>query len=467
MRRFIARTRASSCTGARPRPGARACTRVGVAVTLLSLALPAHADAPAVPPGTPAPDEGVLGEFVITGSNAGQIPLPKIAVLPSLSPDLEDVIVRGVVRRDFELTGMYDVIPDSKAPQGLYGFDDTIDVDAWQKLGAEAIVKVAAQKKSDTQIQVLGIAYFLNVGKEPVYQKTIVVNKGDARITGHRITDALLGALTGRNGSFASELTFSGKWAQNRRIFRMDADGNSLLAFTDPSDTAIAPNFGLPGHIFYSVSHNYSPFGVMEYYAGANKPLKLPFNTSVYSLAFNKDRTKLAVAVAGEGKSAIYVGNPDGTGMNKVSTSELATRPAWSPSGKLAWVGGDPAQGSQRIWVDGKPVSPAGFTAASPAFCDTEDGVKLVYSVQVGGNRQDLVIAAEKGQNMARLTQNQGSNSYPACSPDGRLVAFFSNRNKSPGIWLMSLKSWKAQQISTQEGETLNWAALPGVPGAP
>lgn len=466
MRRIIALARACTRSGARARTrtrsGARACAGI-LAVALLSLAPPAHADPPSAPP----PDEGVLGEFVITGSNAGQIPLPKIAVLPSLSPDLEDVIVRGVVRRDFELTGMYDVIPDSKAPQGLYGFDDPIDVDAWQKLGAEAIVKVAAQKKNDTQIQVLGIAYFLNVGKEPVYQKTIVVNKGDARITAHRITDALLGALTGRNGSFASELTFSGKWAQNRRIFRMDADGNSLLAFTDPADTAIAPNFGAPGHIFYALSHNYSPFSLMEYYAGASKPLKLPFSTSVYSLAYNKDRSKLAVAVSGEGKSAIYVGNPDGTGMNKVSTSELATRPAWSPSGKLAWVGGDPAQGSQRIWVDGKPVSPAGFTAASPAFCDTEDGVKLIYSVQVGGNRQDLVIAAEKGQNMARLTQNQGSNSYPACSPDGRLVAFFSNRNKSPGIWLMSLKSWKAQQISTQEGETLNWAALPTVAGAP
>src|SRR6478736_4231493 len=276
MRRLIARS------FARTRTGARACTRVGVALALLSLALPARADAPAAPPGTPPPDEGVLGEFVITGSNAGQVPLPKIAILPSLSPDLEDVIVRGASLRDFELTGMYDVLPRSKAPQGLYGFDDAIDIDAWQKLGAEAIVKVAAQKKSDTQIQVLGIAYFLNVGKEPVYQKTIVVNKSDARITGHRITDALLGALTGRNGSFASELTFSGKWAQNRRIFRMDADGNSLLAFTDPNDTAIPPNFGLPGHIFYSVSHNYSPFGVMEYTAGASKPLKLPFNTSVY-----------------------------------------------------------------------------------------------------------------------------------------------------------------------------------------
>ena len=438
---------------------------------LLWLPVSAAADPPSAAPAAAAPagapDEGVLGAFVVTGVNTAAEKLPKIAVLPSLSPDYEDVVVRGVVRRDFELTGMFDLISDSKAPPGLYGFEDPIDVDAWQKLGAEAIVKVAAQKKDDKQISVLGIAYFLNVGKEPVYQKTIVVPKGDARITAHRITDALIGALTGRPGSFASELTFSGKWAQNRRIFRMDADGNSLLALTDPMDTAIAPNFGAPGHILYAVSHDYAPFAVMDHFQNANKPLGLPFNTSVYSLAFNKDRSKLAVAVSEDSRSSIYVGNPDGTGMKKVSTSELATRPAWSPSGKLAWVGGDPAQGTQRIWVDGKPVSPAGFTAASPSFCDTEDGIKLVYSVATGNNHQDLVIAAEKGQNMARLTQNQGSNSYPACSPDGRLVAFFSTRDKSPGIWLMSLKSWKAQQVSTQEGESLNWAALPPVAGAP
>ncbi len=106
--RLIARTRASTRT--RSGTCARACALAGtLALALLALALPmpAHAQAPASAPATSTPDEGVLGEFVITGSNAGQVPLPKIAVLPSLSPDLEDVIVRGVVRRDIELTGMF------------------------------------------------------------------------------------------------------------------------------------------------------------------------------------------------------------------------------------------------------------------------------------------------------------------------------------------------------------------------
>src|SRR5690606_4769777 len=85
------------------------------------------------------PDESLLGEFVVTGVTQEHI--PKIAILPSLAPDMEDVVVRSVVRRDFELTGMFDVIDDTKAPPGLYGFDDPVDIDAWRKLGPEAIVK--------------------------------------------------------------------------------------------------------------------------------------------------------------------------------------------------------------------------------------------------------------------------------------------------------------------------------------
>ena len=66
---------------------------------------------------------------------------------------------------------------------------------------------------------------------------------------------------------------------------------------------------------------------------------------------------------------------------------------------------------------------------------------------------------------MTRLTQNQASNTAPACSPDGRLLAFFSTRNKAPGMYLMSLKRFKTQKLSSQHGESLRWAALP--PAAP
>ena len=426
-----------------------------LATAALSLSMSAAAQAP-----PPPADESALGEMIITPSTVEK--LPRIAILPSLSPDYEDVIVRGVVRRDFELTGMFDVISDDKAPAGMYGFEDAVDVDAWRKLGAEAIVKVAARRAAAAdQIEVFGLAYLMSSGKKPVFEKKLSVKKTDARVTAHRITDALLGALTGRPGGFASELTFSGRWGKNRRIFRMDADGNGLLPFTDAKDTAIAPAFGPGNKIFYLVSHEYSPFSLASYFNQKNEAVTLPFKTSLYGVSLSRDGKQLALAVADAGKSAIFVGAADASNMKSVSSTELATRPVFSPSGKLSWIGGDAKQGTQRVWLDGKPVSPPGFTAGGQTFCDTEDGVRLVYSVAVGGGKQDLVMGDEKGRVIGRLTQGQGTNTHPACSPDGRLLAFFSTRGSAPGIYVMSLKSFRTQSISTQLGEGLSWAALP------
>ncbi len=427
-------------------------------------AAPTTASAPAAQPATTTatpPDETVLGEIPVTGSTTEHF--IKLAILPSLSPDMDDVVVRGVVRRDFELSGMFDVMPDSEAPAGLYGFDDPVDVPAWQNLGAEVIIKVAARPHDAKTIEVSGIAYFLSVGKNPVYQKKLIVAPADVRVTAHRITDALLGALTGREGGFASHMAYVAPWGRARRVFTMDADGHDLKPRTPETDTAIAPAWGPAGVLYYSLSHDYQPFAVFRETGSQADPVKLGFTTSVYSVAFDATGKRMAVAVAENLGSAIYEGNADGTGLQKVSTTELATHPVFSPSGKLAWVGGGGKQGTQRIYVDGKPVSPSAFAASAPAFCDTEDGVRLVFTVAVGNNRQDVVMTNERGGDIARLTQNQGTNTYPACSKDGRLLAFFTTRKQGagPGLYVLSLKRWTSQKLSSQIGESLRWAPLP------
>jgi TolB protein len=215
--------------------------------------------------------------------------------------------------------------------------------------------------------------------------------------------------------------------------------------------------------LYYSVSHEYAPFALMRGAGSAAARMDVPFKSSVYSVAFDKENRRMALAVAQNLGSAVYVGNADGTGVQKVSTTEIATHPVWSPSGKLAWVGGGSKNGTQRIYVDGKPVSPSGFAASAPAFCDTEDGIRLVFTVSVGGDRQDLVMTNERGGGTTRLTQNQGTNTYPACSVDGRLLAFFTTRKSGagPGLYVMSLKRWTSQKLSSQLGESLRWAPLP------
>ena len=54
-------------------------------------------------------------------------------------------------------------------------------------------------------------------------------------------------------------------------------------------------------------------------------------------------------------------------------------------------------------------------------------------------------MSREQGGGIVRLIQHQGSNTYPACSKDGRLLAFFSTRRKQPGVYLMSHDLKKAR----------------------
>lgn len=409
------------------------------------------------------PNEASLGEFVVTGIKVEHV--TKLAVVPSLAPDLEDVIVRSVVRRDLELSGMFELISDKKAPTGNYQFEDPVDIDAWKKLGAEVIVKVAARKTQGGKVEVFGLAYFPEHGKEPVYERRFLTPSDEVRRTAHRVTDALLGAITGRPGAFSSRFAMSTKWGRGRRLFVMDADGEGLSGVTDSESTCVAPAWGPDGSLFYPESRSYAPFQLMAFTGTGSQRMDVPFKTSIYAVAFHPDKKTVALAVAEDANSHIYVGTLDSRDWKKVSTTPIATSPAYSPSGKLAWIGGGAKQGSQRVYVDGKAVSPDGYTAAQPTFCDTEDGVRLVYSVAIGNERQDLVMSDEHGRGLSRLTQGQGSNYAPACSPDGRLLAFFSTRKGSSGMQMMSLKRFTTLRVNGQLGESLDWARRPDSAG--
>jgi TolB protein len=410
---------------------------------------------PTTPP--PPPDESILGTVEVTG--AASAPLPRLAVMPIVTTSDADTTLQLVVKKDLDLSGQFDVVDDSVAPSGLYLHDSPVDVAAWRGKGLGILVRVLANKLPSGKIEMLGSAYFLSRGQDPVFQHRSETDSALVRTSSHRMTDALLGALTGRPGGFASHLVYSGRVANNRQVFGIDADGFNLHTESPDKDTAIAPAFGPKGEVYYALSHDMSPFGLVR--GRAATPVPLPLAGNVFGLAFSPDRSKLALSIANDGKTQIYLGNADGTGLSPVSTAPLANHPVFGPGGKMAYVGGGTA--GQRVYVDGKPISPAGFNASAPSFCDAPNGLVVVFTVGVG-HGADLVSTDTRGGNIVRITQNQGANSYPACSPDGRLLAFFSTRksDKGPGLYMVPLAGvWRARRISSELGESLRWDALP------
>ena len=58
--------------------------------------------------------------------------------------------------------------------------------------------------------------------------------------------------------------------------------------------------------------------------------------------------------------------------------------------------------------------------------------VALLMAVGVGSGA-DIISTDTSGAGVKRLTQHEGANTYAACSPDGRLIAFFSTGKRKAG----------------------------------
>jgi TolB protein len=400
---------------------------------------------------TQRPEE-ILAGITVHGGDAEGKPLPKIALVPTLATDESDITLRNVVRRDLDLCGEFEVMPE---PEETLLSDDKVDVAAWQKKGAHALVKLVGTTQNG-KAKLVATAWLTDSPDAPAFEKTLDVDADQARVEAHRLADAVIGALTGTQGGFSSEMTFVYGQGKSRRVYVMDSDGNDPRAVSPTDQLAVAPEFGPDHRLYWGASVDRGAFKL--YQAGRSEPLGLTPRGSVYGIAFSRKLDKVAVSIA-RGSGIFVFSGPDLEHLTQAAENDLAMHPVWSPNDKLAYVG--VTKWGTRVFVDDKPISPAGLMASAPVFCRHPDGVRALYTVGIG-KATDIVASGETGGSMVRLTQG-GTARFPACSPDGRLVAFFSTQKsgEGPGLYLMRIDGTRRKRISTLVGDSLRWARVP------
>ncbi len=437
------------------------------------------------PPASSAdqPDESLLGTIEVNGS-AGLPPLPKMGVVPIVPTGTADSLVNLVVRRDMELSGQFEVLAEDAAPAGPFTHTTPMDLGGWRDKGAEYVLRVYAQPAAtdSSKTELVGEAYLTPTSAQgaaktgnpaadpkPAFRGVVATATTEVRAASHRLVDLVLGGLTGRPGGFASQMTYAEKVGRWRRVFAIDADGFDLRAIGPDNATAVSPAFGPGAQIYYALSEDYSPFRIVQGPNATPVPVSAP--GSILGLAFSADHTKMALTVMDSGTSQLWTGPRDH--LQSMTTPPLANHPVYGPMDKVAYVAGTPVQ---RVYMGERAVSPPGFMASAPVFCDTPQGLLLVFTVGVGSGA-DIIATDTSGAGVRRLTQHEGANTYAACSPDGRLVAFFSTGKRKlgagsagghddsgAGLFIMPIqRPWLAKKISSEVGESLRWEALPPV----
>jgi TolB protein len=404
---------------------------VGAAVALSSLPAVAQTDTPTT----------------VVVSGGGNRTLFKIALPKVLGDEPASSTVVQTESRDLTLSSLFQVLDPASFTANLAAEGAGIDPTSWRNVGAEGVVKGSVFPRGGTIHLELSL-YVVSRGGAPVLQKQYDVAQGDLRGAVHQFDNEVVKWLTGTAGSFGTTMVYSATTGHGQKgIFEIGSDGEGAHRLQAVSNVALAPAIG-PGGVYYSGGLPTGEYGLFKV---GNPGMVLQHSGLIFGVAFGAG--KMALVISQGGQSDIFSGNADGSGLTKVTQGGLNTHPAFGPGGELAYVSN--AGGNPQIYVSGKRVSWAGTYNMAPTWCNDPEGTKIVFMGRAGATWDIFSVDPGGSQaSMKRLTQDQGSNTYPACSPDGRSVAFFSSRG---GLFLMNKEGQNQQKIASVSGESLRW----------
>ena len=183
---------------------------------------------------------------------------------------------------------------------------------------------------------------------------------------------------------------------------------------------------------------------------------------------------------------SIWTMNPDGSSPTRLTDDQSRTEklpdfspvydgsPVWSPDGtKIAFISNRDylfslyvmdADGSNARLVADRPLEPA-----QPAW--SPDGKKIAFTsgtglmVGMGKTYADIYAINIDGSGLTQLTRDSGANGSPAWSPDGKQIAFVSNRDSDgkARIWLMNADG-SNQKVLPNSQNTRSTGFLGGEP---
>ena len=157
-----------------------------------------------------------------------------------------------------------------------------------------------------------------------------------------------------------------------------------------------------------------------------------------------------------EGDSDIYVMNPDGSNVTRLTNNLRAFDPEWSPDGRqIVFSSQDSWSRNYNIYVmnaDGSGVTQLTYDVendGNPSW--SPDGRRIAFDSERDGNYNIYVMNAD-GSNMTRLTYNAMRNWSPSWSPDGRQIAFQSSALYGAGqIYVMNADGSDVTQITDHD----------------
>ncbi len=283
----------------------------------------------------------------------------------------------------------------------------------------------------------------------------------------HKVADEVVLQFTGEPGIADTKLAYVQGPPGAKEIYMADSDGANAAAVTrngsinlmpvwSPDARSLAITSFMQGYpdLYRVFPFERRPVQTLAAFAGINS-----------SPAWSPDGRHLAVTLSKDGNPEIYVLTvATGTLRRLTRHAGIDTEPVWAPTGQqIAFV--SDRNGAPHIFVmdpegaNVRPITSGGFQT-QPRWSPKGDAI--VYTQR---NRTfDLWAISPDGSNPRQLTSGPGDSQGATWAPNGRHLAFQSNRLGRWQIFAMALDGTPPTQITQGPGERTSPSWSPRLP---
>ena len=355
----------------------------------------------------------------ITGAGAQRIP---VAIVP-FAGETGLGGITPIVRADLERSGLFrsvEVPPLSPSPTE----SSSINYAEWRARLADALLVGSVVARPDGRFEARFRLYDA-VKQSPLGGIAYTLTKDQVRATAHRIADFVYEKLTGEKGVFSTRVAYVVKRGNRYELQIADADGageETALASFEP---IISPAWSPDGRrIAYVSFEAKKPVVYVHSLLDGKRSVVANFKGSNSAPAWSPDGKLLAVTLSREGGSQIFLINPDGSGVRRLtSSSAIDTEPRFSPDGQWIYFTSDRG-GSPQVYRmaagGGEPqrITFEGSYNVTPRL--SPDGKMLAYITRNGGKFQ--VALLDLANKQVQIITDSDRDESPSFAPNGRMI---------------------------------------------